>query len=335
MRYISLAVVVSVALVGCSSKPKEVKKPEPAVVKEVKKVEKKKPKKMNGTTVTESVSGGMVYAKNRELYETECEAGDGKGCSNLGALYELELGVPKNLYKAYTLNSRGCDLGDAWSCGKVGNFYRKGEGVREDAVASTRYYIKGCQLNDSISCNMTGQAYLHGRGVNKDYTEAERYYKKAITLGNTSAYNNLGYLYETEGEVEKAQVFYKKSCELKNKTGCYNLAMTYDEQKSFSYAYPYYVRSCNYGDSEACTKASMMIFKKKPGVPVDDKVSFSLDLKGCELDSKIACSDVAYDYKNGLGTVKDEMAAQKYYKKACKLGHKDSCKSVMGYQAAR
>jgi len=308
MRYINLVIVASLALVSFSSE-------------------------MNGSTDMTNVSGSTVYEKNRGLYKTECDAGDGEGCSHLGTLYEKGLGVSKNLYRAFELNKKGCELGSGWSCTKVGEFYLYGEGVSKNLQSSTAYYKKGCELNTGVSCNNSGFAYANGHGVAKDDAIAEGYYKKAISLGNNS-YSNLGFLYASQGDVAKAKVFYKKACDLKEKKGCFNLAYRYEQEKDFASAYTYYVRSCNYGDGEACNNGTMMIFNKKKGVSSDTKTIFNLSLKSCELENKIGCSNLAYFYKNGLGVAKNNYNAQKFYKKACKLGDSGSCKKVVANKVA-
>lgn len=330
MRYISLAIIASLALAGCSSK--EVKtaqvvktKPKPVV----KKVVKKKPKKMNGSTVRTTVSRGTVYAKNKELYETECNAGEAKGCNDLGVLYENGLGGSKNFYKAYQLNKKGCELGDGWACAKVGEFYKEGKGISKNLRLSTEYYQKGCELNDGISCNQAGQGYAEGYGVRQDRGIAEEYYKKAAALGYAGAYNNLGFLYASQGDVEKGKVFFKKACDLKEKMGCSNLAYTYKQEKNFASAYSNYVRACNYGDAEACNYATMMIFNQKNGVPSEQSRMYMLSLKSCELKNKMGCSNLAYLYEKGIGVTKNSAKAQKFYKKACKLGDTDSCKKLV------
>ena len=116
---------------------------------------------------------------------------------------------------------------------------------------------------------------------------------------------------------------------MKEKTGCSNLAYVYKQENNFASAYSYYVSSCNYGHAKACNDASMMIFNKKQGVPLDSKVAFTLALKGCELGNKISCANVAYAYRIAYGVTKSVTQAQKFYKKACKLGHSASCKNIV------
>jgi serine/threonine protein kinase len=85
-----------------------------------------------------------------------------------------------------------------------------------DATNSGRYPEAMAQLQWSIRLAPTASAYLHLGYVCKitgDILCAERNYKKALALDPTSvaAYQNLGVLYEDEGDLEKAATTYKQS----------------------------------------------------------------------------------------------------------------------------
>jgi len=69
----------------------------------------------------------------------------------------------------------------------------------------------------------------------------------------------------------------------------------------------------------------MMIYRKQITVPTPNATMFKLDSNSCELNDKTGCADLAYSYEKGMGVTKDKKKAKKYYKKACKLGHKSSC----------
>ncbi len=326
MRYLSLAVMGVLFSVGCSSKPKEVK---PVVQPSVKKVEAPKnvkvAKPMNGTITTTDVSGGATAnAKGKNQYEAACAADDALGCERLAILYGNGLGVVKDMYKSTQLYQKSCQLGNGWACGIVGDRYEDGEGVSQSYEEAARYNKMGCDLGNALSCNTLGLDYIKGRGVLKDYNMAESLLKKSISLGNDS-YNNLGYLYEAQGDRERAVSNYKKACDIKNKTGCSNLANLYKKEQNYAFAYPYYVTACNYGKSDACNSATMMIFNKEKGVTEGDETMLQLALRSCEFSNKTGCANVGYLYKNGRGVAQNSVLAHKYYQKACELGDKDSC----------
>ena len=50
------------------------------------------------------------------LFKKACDAGDAKGCHNLGVLYDDGRGVKQDYFKASTFYKKACDGGDADGC---------------------------------------------------------------------------------------------------------------------------------------------------------------------------------------------------------------------------
>jgi hypothetical protein len=53
------------------------------------------------------------------LYSEGCDAGNARGCSNLGNHYRFGLGVAKNVVKARQLLTKGCSMGNQWGCDQL------------------------------------------------------------------------------------------------------------------------------------------------------------------------------------------------------------------------
>jgi TPR repeat protein len=309
-----LVIAASLLLfIGCASQPK--------------KAEPKKliPKDMNGTTTMTTQSDGTVYANQKENYLIACMQGDGQGCRNISTLYEKGFGVPKDTQKARYYVEKGCELNHGSSCNKAGNFYDYGLAGQIDKQKAASYYMKGCELNHSTACNNIGSAYMTGEGVVKNLSLSETYLNKALQLGY-NAYNNLGFLSEMKGDDAKAEAYYTQGCNLKDATACTNLAGLYKEQKKYTKAYNQYIKACNLTNANACNAASIMIYKKLVNVPNANAAMFKLDSNSCEMNNKTGCANLAFDYEKGIGTPADTKKAKKFYKKACKLGDKNSCR---------
>jgi TPR repeat protein len=298
--------IVALLLAGCANQPQTP-------------VTKPKPKDLNSTTTTTSITSGYVYANQKNYYLSSCQNGNAQGCRDISTLYEKGLGVKKDLNKALYYVIKGCKLNHANSCTKAGNLIS-----HSDKYKAASYYQKGCELGDSVSCNNIGNAYIHGSGVVKNLDLAETYLNKALSLGY-NAYNNLGFLYEIKGNTQKAISYFTQGCDKKDSIACSNLAGIFTEQKDYYKAYNYYIKSCNLANSDDCNRASMMIYKKFVSVDNPQQTMFHLDANSCEMNNKIGCSNLAYDYHNGIGVAKNLKKAKEYYKKACKLGHKNSC----------
>lgn len=310
---LSLAAVLLV--VGCGSEPA------PEAPK------KKVPQPMNGQTVVTTTSEGTVYASQKENYLIRCQNGDGQGCRDISTLYEKGFGAAKDMQKALYYVERGCELGHGSSCNRAGNFYDHGYAGVVDKQKAASYYMKGCELNNGTACNNIGNSYMDGAGVVKNLDLAETYLQKAIRIGS-NAYNNLGYLYEMKGDLQKAESYYIQGCERKDPTACSNLGYLYQKEKKFTAAYNQFIKACNLAHGSACHAASMMIYNKQVQVASPSSEMFKLDSNSCELNSPVGCADLAYDYTVGIGTAKSKKEAKRYYQKACKLGHKGSCEKL-------
>ncbi|MGL2757283.1 tetratricopeptide repeat protein [Helicobacter pylori] len=56
------------------------------------------------------------FSKARKYFEKACELKDGRGCNNLGVLYEYGQEVEKDLIKAAYFYSKACKLGEQLAC---------------------------------------------------------------------------------------------------------------------------------------------------------------------------------------------------------------------------
>ncbi len=63
------------------------------------------------------------FSKARKYFEKACGLNNGRGCNNLGDLYQNGQGVEKDLTKAAYLYSKACELKDGWGCSFLGGLY--------------------------------------------------------------------------------------------------------------------------------------------------------------------------------------------------------------------
>ena len=94
-KKIIMGTAIVLIAVGCATQPKK---------EEAKKLI---PKDMNGTTTTTITSTGAVYASQKNNYLNSCLHGNGQGCRDISTLYELGVGVPKNMKKALYYIEKG------------------------------------------------------------------------------------------------------------------------------------------------------------------------------------------------------------------------------------
>jgi len=247
------------------------------------------------------------YAQAALFYEKACSGGDFSACSSIGYMYDKAKGVVFNREKSIKFYTKACQGKDVWGCTNLGYSYYRGEGVKKDYAKALKFYTLACDKYFSYdisgsanACNQIGQIYRNGYGVVEDYKKAFHYYDKSCTKGNAIGCGNLGDMYKdglgVEKNITKSIKVYKKSCENNRMSACTALAdLYYDGEKvaqDYDKAQKYFEKLCNNEDGYGCYSIGYM-----------------------------------HEYGDGSFSMDNEKALP-YYKKACRLGYKDACKSV-------
>jgi len=195
---------------------------------------------------------------------------------------------------------------------KAEPMYEKGLGVPKDIQKALYFVEKGCQLNHGQSCSRAGNFYDHGYAGVVDKEKAAFYYMKGCELNDGLACNNIGLAYaDGEGVVKNlalAETYLQKALRLGN-NAYNNLGFLYQMKGDIVKAEDYYKKG----------------YKQLVNVPNPGVTMFKLDSNSCEMQNKTGCSNLAFDYEKGIGVAKNMKKAKLYYKKACKLGNKESC----------
>lgn len=119
-----------------------------------------------------------------------------------------------------------------------------GSKSKDDIKEAYRYLNEALALGSVAAINSMGLCYLNGIGVLKDKDKALEYFKKAASNNYVYAHNNLGKIYEEDGDLEKAYGHYLFSANLKeswasNKLGYWHLKGIFVD-KDFSKAFEYF-----------------------------------------------------------------------------------------------
>lgn len=122
--------------------------------------------------------------------------------------------------------------------GKIGNISDK------DIKEGHKYLKVALELGSVAAINSIGLCYLNGIGVDKDRNVAIEYFEKAANSDYVYAHNNLGKIYERDGDLEKAYNHYLFSASLKeswasNKLGYWHLKGIFVERDALK-AYEYF-----------------------------------------------------------------------------------------------
>lgn len=87
------------------------------------------------------------------------------------------------------------EQGDGFAQLNLGVMYDLGEGVPKDHQEANKWYKLAAEQDIAQAQYNLGYAYNKGQGVPQDHQEANEWYRLAAEQGHTSAQTNLGYMY--------------------------------------------------------------------------------------------------------------------------------------------
>ncbi|MBL4636871.1 MAG: sel1 repeat family protein [Kofleriaceae bacterium] len=130
-----------------------------------------------------------------EIHASECDAGDGLACGNLGRMYDNGSGgADKNPKKAIAYFKKGlrifrksCKSGDGEQCWFLGISLENGYGVAKSFAKAAQSYQKACDLGVASGCFNLGGLYFRGQGVKKSKKLAADNWTQACELGDQKA----------------------------------------------------------------------------------------------------------------------------------------------------
>lgn len=127
--------------------------------------------------------------------------------------------------------------------GKIGNQ------TKEDLEKGFNHLIGAEKLGSIAAVNSIGLCYLNGICVDKDKEKAKKYFESAASNDYVYAHNNLGKIYEEEGNLEKAFNHYLFSSSLEESWACNKMGMWYKDgiyvDKDLKKSYEYFNKALN------------------------------------------------------------------------------------------
>lgn len=195
-----------------------------------------------------------------DYFVKACDASNGWGCTNLGAvLLDVEethrdlkrartasekgcnLGGPRGCTlagtaaliqnddaAAFALATRGCDGDDALGCALLARLHLDGRGTKKDTVRALELYTRSCNASAAVGCFMAGRLIFRGDGTTKDAARGVSLYERACTMGHATACNDLGVAYwDGTGvavDLARAKTLLEKACKMHEGVACTNLA---------------------------------------------------------------------------------------------------------------
>ncbi|MFZ6656871.1 tetratricopeptide repeat protein [Undibacterium sp. TJN19] len=215
-----------------------------------------------------------LNAINKQDYQTAlkelqhlAEAGDATAQSDLGDLYRLGSGVPKNFEEAFywyqlaaikgntvaQLNLAGMyfygigiqkndEQAMRWTRKAairgydkaqflMGQMFSEGTHIKQDLVKAAEWFRKAAMQGNVASQIALAKLSLEGKGVPQSLPNAAEWYRKAADQGDYQAMSMLGYLYEKgQGVAKKPELaarLYRKAADAGVASAQYRLGLLY------------------------------------------------------------------------------------------------------------
>ena len=132
-------------------------------------------------------------------YRKAAEQGHRGAENNLAFMYHQGLGVSQNLDEALLWYRKAADQGNVLAQRSLANIYRIGVEVPHDYAGAVRWYRRAADQGDAYSQTRLGTMYCSGQGVPQNYAEAAQWLSKAAARGDADAQYALGSMYR-EGQ---------------------------------------------------------------------------------------------------------------------------------------
>lgn len=169
-------------------------------------------------------------------------------CAELGSLeYSGSVSGFKDYQKSYEYYLKASAKNHPKACSMVAKIILDGkiENASEKYDIAWLYLNRAASLGSAAALNSIGNAYLNGKTPDKikDASKAKEYFTLSSELGYSYAYNNLGIMYEKEGNVDEAIKYYKISADLGESWALNKVGEYYRKLGNRSLAYLYYLKS--------------------------------------------------------------------------------------------
>jgi len=260
------------------------------------------------------------YEKANEWYQKAGEAGYDWGWWNLGDSYHNGKGVPADDQKAMTYFKKAYEQNET-AAGRaaidIGNLLYN----HNEYEKANEWYKKSGEAGFDWGWNNLGNAYYNGTGVSEDKQTAILYYKKAYKQNAGAAghaANNIGLVFYSLEEYEKANEWFEKAGEAGRDWGWCNLASSYKNGEGFPVdkqtAILYYKKAYEQ-NGDAAGNAANQIGLVFYSLNEYEKANEWFEKSG-EAGYDWGWCNLGDSYQKGEGVIRDKEKAREYFQRA-------------------
>ena len=166
-------------------------------------------------------------------------------CADLGSLwFDGSINGEVDYNKCYEYYLKAANKNHPKACWMIANLILT-KRVKYDFDTMWTYLNKSIELGSAAGYNTLGLCYKKGitPDKKKDIEKAVYYFKMSSDLGYVFAFNNLGYIYECEGNSEEAIKYYKISADMNESWALNKVGEYYRKKGNLDKAFIYYSKS--------------------------------------------------------------------------------------------
>lgn len=135
------------------------------------------------------------YATAARIYRSLADQGNVAALTQLGILYRVGRGVPRDYDEAVTLLHRAAAMGSPTAQFQMGDMLLRGLGVQQDLLDAARWYTRAAEQGHAQAQYCLGVLYKLGGGVRKNGARAAKWFSRSAAQGLPEAQFELGQLY--------------------------------------------------------------------------------------------------------------------------------------------
>ena len=245
-------------------------------------------------------------------------AGNVESQYNLGMMYELGIGVPKDEKKSFEWILKSAEGGYADAQHKVSEDYEKGYGTLKDPEKAHYWALQAVRQNHIASIMTMGRLHEEGVGTPIDLERALYMYHYASSLGSGQAKLRLGKAYHHGNKVpadkEMAEEFLRAAAEDGLPEAWFLLGEMFNGSDKSKQALRYYENAAELGHLES-------ILWMASGNSRSIKQGFGWKLKAAELGHTDSMYEVGQSYEMGKGVPFQLDKALEWYSMGAERDH--------------
>lgn len=260
-----------------------------------------------------------IYLQNLTM---QAASGDLKAQKELGTLYFLGKGIPRNDGEAYKWLMPSAQRGDLEAQTMIGDLYF----YHENYNKSYRWLINAANNGNPKAQALIGSLFFLGKGVPQNYKEALKWVSLAVSNGDSTGERLLALMY-AEGlgvpkDLKKALTFYIKIVNKEYDAGgdaeddakeiMYQIAQIYIELKNYNEAFKWAKKAAENKNIEAYVLLGNMYYKGQ-GIQQNYKEALKFYSYAAKNNNYEALYGLGSMYYFGQGVEKDDKKAYEYF----------------------